>query len=265
MSKIEWRVDDGTHIVLRSPPFLSRKVELNGRRVDGKWPSKRFPFTLDDGRPAELHLKADLLSRQTELSINGKTIPDTRYVPADLRCPACNAEIQLLDEFCTKCGHALGKPERFLDRRSVQGAATTIRILAVLFAFFGLIMFYATADTTTKALDNLSQFQDDEILEPIDGVTYTAGELRKQILWEHRGVLVVNLILSVLMLILAWWSKRKPLAAILIATAVYAVVQVLSAIVDPATIVQGILIKIIVIAVLVRGIKGALSLRTSNG
>jgi len=71
--------------------------------------------------------------------------------------------------------------------------------------------------------------------------------------------------LSVIMLVLAWWSKWKPLAAILIATAIFAAVQVISAIIDPKTIMQGIVVKVLVIAILIKGIKGALSLRTDNG
>jgi hypothetical protein len=232
---------------------------LNGQRVDGEWRAKSFDFTLPDGRSAEILLKADSLSRTTELSIDGKLIPDIRYVPKDLRCPACKAEIQLLDEYCAKCGHSLGTPARFLHRQSVQGATTAIYVLSALFAIFGLIMFYAMRDSTQAALDNLAQFGEHEMLQPIDGVTYSAGELRARIVWEHRGVLVVNLILSALMLVLAWWSKRRPLPAILIATAIFVVVQVAGAIVDPKTLMQGIIVKAIVIAVLARGIKGAIS------
>src|SRR5689334_18189140 len=122
MSKIEWRPDGGTHIVVRKPPFLRRKVELNGQRVQGKWRSKRFHFALADGRAAQVELKANTLSRETRLSIDGKVIPDVRCVPQDLRCPACQGEIQLLDEYCAKCGHALGTPDRFIHSRSVRGA-----------------------------------------------------------------------------------------------------------------------------------------------
>jgi hypothetical protein len=265
MSKIEWRVDNGTHIVLRKPPLMARKIELNGQPVDGKWHSKRFEFTLADGRVADIELKADLLSRHTELRVGGKLIPDARYVPEDLRCPACNAEIQLVDEFCSKCGHTLGAPDRFLYRRSVTGATSAIRWLAALFAIFGVAMFFLMGDTTQKALANLSRFEDHEVLEPIDGVSYTAGELRKRVVWEQRGVLVVNFILSATMLVLAWWSRFKPLPAILIATAIFAAVQVIGAIMDPRTIAQGIILKAVIIAVLVRGIKGALAARTENG
>ncbi|HUQ12319.1 MAG TPA: zinc ribbon domain-containing protein [Steroidobacteraceae bacterium] len=265
MSKIEWRVDNGTHIVVRNPTFSRRKVELNGQPVDGEWDAKRFDFKLADGRAADIELKSDGLSRQTELRVAGKLIPDARFVPKDLRCPACKAEIQLLDEFCSKCGHELGAPERFVYQGSVQGATSAIRLLAALFAIFGVIMFFVMGDQTDAALKNLSQFEDHEILQPIDGVTYTAGELRTRVVWEHRGVLIVNLMLSAIMLVLAWWSRWKALPAILIATAIYVAVQVVSAIVDPQTIAQGIIIKVVVIAVLVKGIKGALSLRTENG
>jgi hypothetical protein len=259
MSKIEWRVDANTQIVLRSPPLSRRKVELNGHRLEGEWSSKRFAFTLPDGRSAAITLKADALSRTTELSLDGKLIPDIRYVPKDLRCPACKAEIQLLDEYCAKCGHALGTPARFLHRHSVQGATSAIWVLAALFAIFGVVMFFVMRDTTQTALENLAQFEDHEVLEPIDGVTYTAGELRTRVIWEHRGMLAVNLMIAAIMVVLAWWSKQRALPAILIATAIFVVVQVTGAIVDPKTLMQGLVMKAIVIAVLVKGIKGAIS------
>jgi hypothetical protein len=259
MSKVEWRVDAGTQIVMRKPLFLKRKVALNGQPVAGEWESKRFSFALPDGRAAEIRLKADALSRTNELSIDGKLIPDVRYIPKDLRCPACKSEIQLLDEYCGKCGHSLGTPARFMHRHSVQGATKAIWFLAVVFALFGILMFFLMRDTTEAALANLAPYADSEMLEPIDGVSYTAGELRARILWEHRGLVAVNLILAAIMVVLALWSKRKALPAILVATAIFVVVQVAGAIADPKTLMQGILVKAIVIAVLIRGIKGAIS------
>jgi hypothetical protein len=147
----------------------------------------------------------------------------------------------------------------------VQSATSAIRLLAALFAIFGLFMFFAMRGTTQAALQNLSRFADEEVLEPINGVSYTAAELRKRVVWEQRGVLIVNLILCAIMLVLGWWSRSKPLPAILIATAIYAAVQVISAIMDPTTIMQGFIMKAVIIAILVRGIKGALSARTENG
>lgn len=262
MSTHEWRPDPSTLIVLRDPLFSSRQVELNDNAVEGEWQSKKFGFALPDGRSANIALKAKATSGATELSIDGKIIPEARFVPGDLRCPSCNASIELLDQYCGKCGHALGPPTRFMHTHRVRSATTAIVFLAVIFALFGIVSYALMSETTEAALTNLSQFEDDEPLEPIDGVSYTAGELRKQVIWEHRGLLVVNLILSGLMIFLAWWSRRRALAAILIATAVYVVMQVLNAIADPLTLVQGIIWKIIIIGALVKGIQGALSART---
>ena len=61
-------------------------------------------------------------------------------------------------------------------------------------------------------------------------------ELRARLEWEPTGVLAVNLILAAIMAALAWWGRRAPLAAVLVATAVYVVVIVFNAIADPATI-----------------------------
>ncbi len=265
MSTIEWRVDPDTHIVMRNPLFSRATLAVNGRALDVEWRRNRFDFALDDGRAASITLRSDTMSREDELVVGDKLIPDTRHVPADLRCPSCQSPIQLLDEYCPRCGHALGTPSRFMHQHSVQGATTAIRILAALYAIFGVIMYFVNAGDTNAALENLRQFADDEVLAPIDGVTYTAGELRKLVLWEHRGMLVVNLILCALMLVLAWWSKRKPLPAILVAAAVFAAVQVMNAVIDPTTLVQGIVIKIIIVAVLVKGIKGALDMRAAHG
>lgn len=265
MSRIEWRVDAGTQVVVRHPPFGRRRVEYNGQPVPGTWRSKRFEFTLPDGRQVAIVLKADSLSRQTELLLDGKYIPDTRRVPKELRCPACQSEIQLLDEYCSQCGHALGSPSRFMHLHSVQGATKAIYALAILYALFGVVLYVLMRDTALEALDKLAAFDDADVLDPIDGVTYTAGELRRQVIWEHRGILVQNLILSGLMLALAWWSRRKPLAAILIATAIFVALQVVNAIIAPQTLAQGVIVKVIIMVVLARGIKGALDMRAGHG
>jgi hypothetical protein len=74
----------------------------------------------------------------------------------------------------------------------------------------------------------------------------------------------VNFILAAVMGALSLWARRSPLPAVLIATATYVVVIVANAIADPATLGQGWIVKIIVIAFLFKGIKAALALRTAN-
>jgi hypothetical protein len=80
----------------------------------------------------------------------------------------------------------------------------------------------------------------------------------------RSAVLIGSLVLVAIMAILAVWAKKAPLAALVVATATYCVLIVTSAIVDPRTIAQGLILKIVVITLLVRGIKSALALRVSN-
>ena len=72
--------------------------------------------------------------------------------------------------------------------------------------------------------------------------SFTVAALRAQLAWEPWGVLIVNVILALIMAALFFWGKKSSLAAVLVATATYAVVVVVGAVVDPATIAQGIYI-----------------------
>ena len=60
------------------------------------------------------------------------------------------------------------------------------------------------------------------------------------------------------------WAKKSPLAALLVATSIYLSIFVLNAMVDPSTIMQGFIVKIIVVTMLYKGIKSALELKQVN-
>ena len=88
--------------------------------------------------------------------------------------------------------------------------------------------------------------------------------MRKELAWEPWSILWINMILATMMIGLAIWARRSPLPAVLIATATYLVVIVASGIADPRSLGQGWIIKLIVIAFLVKGIKAALALRDAR-
>lgn len=75
-------------------------------------------------------------------------------------------------------------------------------------------------------------------------MTYTVSALRDKILWERWGVRIVNIILAVVMTGLAVCGKRAPSAAALIAAATYMVVIGTNAVIAPASIGQGLYLKI---------------------
>jgi hypothetical protein len=261
MSRTEWRVDADTHVVLRSSRFARREVELNGQRVNGQWHARRFDFALPDGRAAAIHLDSDTVPGQPELTVDRWVVPDMRSLPEDLRCPACKADVQLGDDYCGRCGHPLKSHGGGAGDRAPNGATIAIRILAGLFVLFGAIAYFTVRAEAQREMRYLAPFKDHQVLKHVDDVTWTAGELRKRLVWRERAVLIESSVLAAVMLLLAWWSRHKPLAAILVAAATYAALQVIHAIVDPRALLYGIFLKVIIVAVLVRGIRSAMSLR----
>jgi hypothetical protein len=131
------------------------------------------------------------------------------------------------------------------------------------FSIAGVIMFFLVRSQTSDALVKLAGM-DATATIPIQGVTYTVVQLRDQLRWEPWGVLITNAVLAAVMAALALWGKRSPLPAVVVATATYAVVIVVNAIVDAKTIGQGIILKVVVIGLFVKGIKAALALRAAN-
>jgi hypothetical protein len=70
-------------------------------------------------------------------------------------------------------------------------------------------------------------------------------------------VLTTNLVLAAIYLGLALWSKKQAVAAILSGLILFSVIQVVNMIVDPSTIVKGIIVKVAVIIYLIKGVQSA--------
>ncbi len=155
--------------------------------------------------------------------------------------------------------------EDYQHIKNVKKATGAITALAVIFVLSGIVMFWLAKSHAEAPLEKLSHMSAEAIYPAaINGVSYTVGALRDRIIWESRSVLIVNLILAAVMGSLAVWGKRAPLPAVIIAAATYAVVIVTNAIISPASIAQGVYMKIVIIGFLYRGIKAALALRTAN-
>ncbi|GEM_PF-5726935 len=143
----------------------------------------------------------------------------------------------------------------------VKSASKAILAVAILFIIGGSIMGMMAVNTANEALAHLSQFADDELLELENGVKILAGELRKQVKAEPTILFILNYMLSALYFVLFFWSKRSPFPAVVIALVVYCSVQVGNAIMDPTSLISGVVIKCIVIIVLGKGLSAALAQR----
>ena len=144
-------------------------------------------------------------------------------------CLHCGQDVPVGTRFCSGCGAPVDNDEYdVLIAPDLKKAHTTMLALAALYAFAGL-------------LGGALQWEDTRVV---------AG-----------SIIVINLALAALHLSLGKWARRAPFAASLVALALYVTVHVMDAIGDPASLWNGIVIKVIVIAALVRSIKAGLAVR----
>ncbi|HEX7014654.1 MAG TPA: hypothetical protein VF191_04030 [Cyclobacteriaceae bacterium] len=149
-------------------------------------------------------------------------------------CEHCNAINGPLNKYCSQCSYPIRGSEeekasfqltvssrrRFLDDAmgKIKSARKVIYGLAALFFIFGLYMGFGEDDFAT---------------------------------------MMVNLILCVIYLVLAAWCNQNPFGAILTAFIIYLTLIVVNMLIDPATLFHGIIIKLVIIAWLVKGIRSA--------
>jgi len=184
------------------------------------------------------------------------------------KCSSCGATINTTDDFCGECGTKVNKgvsitgAEKLWSEEvdaSVKKATKWVLAVAIMFIVFGTIMGLMQKGTRDQALANLVKY-DDALTwsQPVNGKTVTVGELKKMVNFEYYSVFALNYFLSIVMFVIFVWSKKSPFSAFVTALSIYLGVMVLSAIVDPKTIIQGIIVKVAVIAALINGIKAAI-------
>lgn len=262
-----WEVDDANTVVAHFGSFGKKTVQVNGKEAFNSrkfGPKKTIPFSLPDGRAAVISVQGQFVGAPAiELKVGDNLVVETGKTP--IKCAACGTVAKPYDRFCGKCGQAMPSAEDYRNQKLLKSATRAITILAVIFLLFGVLMYFATKSQSDSVLAQMQSMDPDAAYpKQINGKTYTVGELRKELVWEPRGVLIVNLILAVVMGALAIWARRSPLPAVIIATATYVVVIAAGAIVNPASLLQGWIVKLIIISFLVKGIKAALALRTAN-
>ncbi|MHC4859791.1 MAG: zinc ribbon domain-containing protein [Planctomycetota bacterium] len=202
---------------------------------------------------------------------------------AALKCPSCGEQIRPGDEFCASCGaevpEEMKKELRRIalregrqrvrtarasrDRKAkVAKAAMWILILAILFAGFGTLFGFIAKGQADDALLILSEHSDDQ-LYMVEGEVHTVAEWREIVKAEPRLIFITNYVLAAVMLGTFFWARKRAFPAIVTALCVFLAVQVLSAVVEPATLAQGWLIKILAIGAFIGGLKAALAERVA--
>jgi len=266
--RIRWDVDSKNVVELSREPFRSPRLSVNGQVLPTKIklsPKRAVEFQLADGRSAALLRPQGFFTGYgvPELRVSGTLMIPTPKKP--MQCPSCKAQVMPNDRFCAACGHQMPSAGRFFQTQNVKKATQAIAGLGVLYLLSGIGMFLMLKSRYAPKLAELNLRNPNEVLpRAANGATYTVAQAREQLMQEPWTELMVYGVLAFVMAGLAIWSRRAPLAAILVAAATYAVLIVLMGLNDPKTIGQGVYVKILVIALFVRGIKAALALKTAD-
>src|SRR5262245_41047764 len=190
-------------------------------------------------------------------------------------CAACSAPFVGDERFCTKCGapkqsaatvaakRRVARMDAEERRKQIGKAARWIMILAVLFALSGTLMGWLAKRNGQEALGRIADRDAAEVVE-LQDEPITIGELRQRVVGEYVAVFVLNYVLAAVFVALFFWARKSPLPATITALCVFLAVQVFNALLDPATIVQGILVKLFCVIALVAGIRAALAARAAE-
>lgn len=152
----------------------------------------------------------------------------------DNKCSFCKETIEENVIFCSNCGHPENGTDKqraqFFGKRAMQknknidadkkinSARNTLFVLCGIMIVFGLISYFSS----------------------------------KEII-----ILGINFFVALIYLALAFWSEKKPFIALLSGLLLYLTLITISAIVDPLTLVKGILWKVIIISYLGKGLYSA--------
>lgn len=185
-------------------------------------------------------------------------------------CPKCGVLTGEGEQFCAACGYALSTPTAEGDRikesigarlqkQSIRGkiksGRTTIMVCAVLFTLgTGIIYVINTSAIAAEERKILPykgnpEFDQAAVRNAEDQLDAARG--------QALALTAGNGFMALTCYVLWWWAKSRPLPATLGALILFLAVQLLNAAFDPATLIQGWLVKIIILIYLAKAVDAA--------
>lgn len=183
-----------------------------------------------------------------------------------VRCPKCRGWVVKGERFCSDCGAKIPSradriraANRNRERQETQSNVNRGRrwmlIVAVLTLFGGVFSYFAGMSDVDKqlrdaeaAFSGMTPAERDAQLKQEMGMTW------QEVVDHDRGMvtfqMVVLVALGVIYIGLWWWAQTNAFAAALIALLLFVTVMLVSALIDPVSLVKGIIIKVIIVAAL---------------
>ena len=126
---------------------------------------------------------------------------------------------------------------------AIKSGRIAIMVVAVLTFLFTLWQYYQFNSEVTAARNNPMMVIDEKVVK------------------QANMIFVGYFAASFLFVGLFFWAKKNPFSACLSALVIYVLSHLFSAIIEPKTIIQGIIVKIIIITVLAKAVAKAAELR----
>jgi hypothetical protein len=190
-----------------------------------------------------------------------------------MNCPKCGVAVTADEKFCSGCGAGIavssdGKailqeriaPTPVTDMSGHLGTARKWLLAISIITMISGFVFYAInkGEMEKQLRDAEVQLSHMSPQERDEALMQTVGMTWDEVVAHDKGLvnmlLVVNISLSVIYFGLWFWAKKNAYAASLVALLLFLTVIVASAVWEPQTLYQGILIKILFIAALVKAV-----------
>ncbi|HEX6810597.1 MAG TPA: hypothetical protein VF384_03135 [Planctomycetota bacterium] len=151
-----------------------------------------------------------------------------------------------------------GRHARAERARKTRNAGRWVLVIAIIQLLFGIWFGWKHGDEADAALRHLSTMEADEVVELENGEKTTVADLRAAVERERLQVFVIPIGLGVVFFGLYFWARSSPVPALTTALGLFVAVHALEAVVEPASIVRGIVVKIFCVAGLASGVRSAL-------
>jgi hypothetical protein len=189
---------------------------------------------------------------------------------APSKCPKCRAGVPTGEKFCASCGFQIQvspaeardigarvglKHEKQTHQQRIRSGRVTILVVAGILTA-GAFFFYASGKSEVgKAKAEMDRIRGNEKYdqEKVAEADRTIAKADSQ----NTVALVINLVVAACFVGLWVWAKSRALPATLAALILFITVIVIGAVMDPADILKGIIMKVAVIAFLVKAVDSA--------
>lgn len=190
-----------------------------------------------------------------------------------MNCPKCGVAVTADEKFCSGCGAGISvgldgqvvlqqraaAPQIDLSGGHLGTARKWLLAISIITLLSGLVFYAINKSDMEKQLRDAEQQLAGFTPEERDARLKEAVNMTwDEVVAHDRGLvtllLVVNVALSVIYFGLWFWAKKNAYAASLVALLLFLTVIVISAVYEPSTLYQGVLIKILFIAALVKAV-----------